>query len=73
VVASVPYSINFVSCSKKNYVTEANRLMCFFLDFYVAALCNLSFMICGSYIEQVWTPLLYAIDFNLMCHTGEQR
>jgi len=30
-----------------------------FLDFYVAALCNLAFMICGSYIEHVWPPLLY--------------
>jgi len=29
-----------------------------FLDFYVAALCNLGFKICGSSIEQVWPPLL---------------
>jgi len=25
-----------------------------FSDSYVAALCNLVFTICGSYIEQVW-------------------
>jgi len=30
-----------------------------FLDFYVAALCNLGFTICGSYMEQVWPPLEY--------------
>jgi len=32
-----------------------------FLEFYVAALCNLGFTICGSYIEQVWPPLAYYI------------
>jgi len=31
-----------------------------FLDFYVAALCNLGFTICGSYTEQVWPPLVYS-------------
>jgi len=30
-----------------------------YLDFYDAALCNLGFMICGSYKELVWPPLLY--------------
>jgi len=25
----------------------------------VATLCNLGFTICGSYIEQVWPPLVY--------------
>jgi len=30
-----------------------------FSDFYVAALCNLGFTICGSYIEQVWPTLVY--------------
>jgi len=29
-----------------------------FSDFYVAALRNFSFTICGSHIEQVWPPLL---------------
>jgi len=29
-------------------------------------LCNLGFTICGSYIEQVWPPLLYA-SFTLFC------
>jgi len=28
------------------------------LDFYVAALCNLGFTLCGSYLEQVWPPLV---------------
>jgi len=32
-----------------------------FSDFYVAALCNLCFTTCGSYMEQVWPPLLYSI------------
>jgi len=31
-----------------------------FLDFYVTALFNLRFTICGSYIDQVWPPLVYA-------------
>jgi len=31
-----------------------------FFGFYVAALCNLGFTICGSYIEQVWPPLVYS-------------
>jgi len=31
-----------------------------FLDFYVAALCNLGFTIWGSCIEQVWAPLVYS-------------
>jgi len=59
VVASVPYSNIFASRSETNYdVTEAwiaNKFV--FLDFYVAALSNLRFTICGSYIEQVWPPL----------------
>ena len=40
---------------KMNYdVTEAQIINKFvFLDFHVAALCNLGFAICGSYIEQV--------------------
>jgi len=62
VVASVPYSIAFASRSKKNYdVTEAyiaNKFVS--LDSYVAALCNLDFPLCGSYMELVWPPLLYA-------------
>jgi len=60
VVATVPYSITFASRSKKNYdVTEARIANKFvFLHFYVAALYNLGFTICGSYIEQVW-PLLH--------------
>jgi len=29
-----------------------------FLDFYIAALCNLGFTIRGSYIEQVWPTLV---------------
>jgi len=32
-----------------------------FLDFYVEALSNLGFTICGSYIEQVWPPLKYRL------------
>jgi len=62
-VVFVPYSITFASRSKKNYdVTEAHIASKFvFLDFYIAALCNLGFTICGSYIEQVWPPLLYFI------------
>jgi len=32
-----------------------------FLDFYVAALSNPGFGICGSYIQQVWSPLLFKI------------
>jgi len=30
-----------------------------FLDFYVVALCNLGFAICGLYMEQVWPTLFY--------------
>ena len=49
------YSFTFASRSKISYdVTEAeiiNKLV--FLDFHVAALCNLGFAICGSYIKQV--------------------
>jgi len=44
---------------KTNYdVTEAyiaNKFV--YLNFYVAAQCNLGFTISGSYIEQVWPPL----------------
>ena len=60
-VASVPHSITFESRSKKNYdVTEAQVANKFvFLDFYVAALCNLDFTVCGSYIEHVLaTPVI---------------
>jgi len=59
VAASVAYSITFASRSQKNYdVTEAKIANKFvFLYFYVAALCNLVFTICGSYIQQVWPPL----------------
>jgi len=32
-----------------------------FSDFYVAALCNVGFMLCILYIEQVWPPVIYAI------------
>jgi len=59
VVASLTCSITFASCCKNNYVTEmqiANKFL--FLDFYVAGLSNLGFTICGSYIEQVWPPLV---------------
>jgi len=35
----------------------ANKFV--FLDFYVAALSNLDFKNCGSYIEHVWPPLYY--------------
>jgi len=31
-----------------------------FLDFYVGALSNLGYTICGSYTEQVWPPLAYS-------------
>ena len=55
-VASVPLE----SRSKKNYgvtkIETAKKIVV--LDFYVAALCNLGFTICGSHIEQVWPPLL---------------
>jgi len=46
-VVFVPYSITFASRSKKNYdVTEAHIASKFvFLDFYIAALCNLGFTI----------------------------
>ena len=62
-IDSVRYSITFASRTKQNYVfTEtqiANKFVS--LDFYVAALCNLGFKICVSYIEQVWPPLVYAV------------
>ena len=65
-VVSVPYSITFASRSKKNYDdTEAlitkitNKFL--FSDLYVAALCNLGFTICGSYMEQVWPSLVYKV------------
>jgi len=59
VVASVSYSITFASCSERNFdVTEASIENIFvFLDFYVAALCNLGVATCGWYTEQVWPPL----------------
>jgi len=37
------------------------------LDFYVAALYDLRFTICGSYTEQVWPPLVYNIH-QPVCH-----
>jgi len=59
VVASVLRSITFENRSKKNDdVTEAwiaNKFVV--LDFYVAALRNLAFTICSSYMQQVWSPL----------------
>jgi len=33
-----------------------------FSNFYIV-LCNLGFTICGSYIEQVWPPLVYRFSF----------
>ena len=58
--ASMPYSITFASRSKKNChchrSVDCKQIR--FLYFYVAALCNLAFTICGSYTEQVWPPLL---------------
>jgi len=38
------------------------------LDFCGAALCNLDFIICGSYIQEVWPPLLYRISPQLLTH-----
>jgi len=35
-----------------------------FLDFYVAVLHNLGFMICSSYTEQVLPPLLYTLTLE---------
>ena len=32
-----------------------------FLDFHVAALCNLGFTICSSYKKQVWPALVYNV------------
>jgi len=60
VVAGVAYRVTFASRSKKNDdVIEAYITNTFvFLDFYVAALCNSGFTICGSHIEQVWPPLV---------------
>jgi len=46
-------------------MSQKRRLQFVFLDFYVAALCNLGFTICGSYIEQVWPPLLYTFPKDL--------
>jgi len=40
--------------SQKQINEIANKFV--FLAFYVAALCNLGFTICGSYIEQVLAP-----------------
>ena len=58
-VANMGYSITSASRSKNNYDVKeawiANKFV--FLHFYVAALCNLGFTICGSYIEQVWPTL----------------
>jgi len=35
----------------------ANKFM--FSYFYVVALCDLGFTLCGSYTEQLWPPLAY--------------
>ena len=60
------YSIAFASRSKKNYdVTDAqipNKLT--FLHFYVAALCNLGFTICGSCIEH---PCCSILSSHMFC------
>jgi len=59
VVVSVPYCITFASRSKKEHdVTEpwiTNEFV--FFGFYLAALCNSGFTICGSCIQRVWSPL----------------
>jgi len=47
---------------KRIMMSQKRRLQFVFSDFYVAALCNLGFTICGSYIEQVWSPLIYRMD-----------
>ena len=54
-VASVPYGISFASHSKKNcdFIEAYITYKLVFLDFYVAAPCNLAFKICGSYVERV--------------------
>jgi len=45
-----------------------------FSDFHVAALCNWSFPICSSYIEQVWPPLVYIISKQkFIVETGVAR
>jgi len=46
----------------------ANKFV--FLDFYVAALCNLGFTICGSYTEQVWPALPYIACLHGAFHCG---
>jgi len=43
-------------------VKIANKFV--FLDFYAAALCNLRFKRCGSYMEQVWPPLQLSVDLG---------
>jgi len=67
VVASVPYGITFASRAKKYYdVTEVQIAINFlFLDFSAEDLCNLGSAICGSYVEQVWPPLLYTYSLYL--------
>jgi len=43
-----------------------------FLDFYVVDLCTLRFTICGSYIEQVWPPLVYNVrKFDFLANLWE--
>ena len=58
VVTSVPYSITFASRCKKLLCHRSVDCKKFvYLDFYVAAFCNLGCTICGSYMEQVWPTL----------------
>jgi len=39
-----------------------------FSDFYVEALCNLDFTICGSYIDQAWTVVSEAGVQRVQAH-----
>ena len=46
-----------------------------FLDFYVVvtALRNLGFKICGSYIQQVWPPLVYNVPSPTIIATWRRQ
>jgi len=44
-----------------------------FLDFYVAALCNLGFTIRGLYIKQVRPPLLYSFSVGKCMHSYHHK
>ena len=44
-----------------------------FLDFYVAALCNLGFTIRGLYLKQVWPPLLYSFSVGKCMHSYHHK